>query len=256
MNIARKYIENARSLRDQNDATRITLRMIASNGLLIPDINEEARVPLSKDWNGHEIVYLADNHPERISPKGILKQEDELVRNIIESTSIDNDLDRIRNDGYKIEILNSVTPEDLKQIYEVYQKSFTKYLFEMTLENIRSLVTNPNGRASIVRNSDGKIVSICVAETAKIATNRGTLYICELSDEATHPEYRRRGLNRVCINRLIKHLYEGDKIDLIFEEARAPHIGVNRVAVKLGFVYAGRLQKHCVIGGTKRNTRN
>jgi len=230
--------------------------MIVSNGLKIPDMNEESRIPLNKDWNGYEIVYLADNHSERMSPKEILQQEDELVRNVIENTRVENNLERIAKDGYKVEILKSVNPEGLSQIVEIYQKSFTWYLFEMTPENIKGLITNPNARTSVVRNPDGKIVSICVAETARIETNHGILNICELSDEATHPEYRRRGLNQACIETLISHLYREDNIDLIFEEARAPHIGVNKVAAKLGFIYAGRLHKHCVIGGTKEVPEN
>jgi len=230
--------------------------MIVSNGVSIPDLQEEARIPLNKDWNGYEILYLVENSPKRMCPKEILQREDELIEYVIQNTSVDNDPRRIEEGGYRVDILDSASEEDLKQILELYQETFTKYLFPMTLENVRKLITNTNARASVVRDSDGKIVSICVAETARIDTNLGSLYICELSDEATHPEHRRRGLNSACIQRLIEHLYEKDGIDLIFEEARAPHIGVNKVAAKLGFKYVGRLNKHCVIGGSKEIYEN
>jgi GNAT superfamily N-acetyltransferase len=196
-------------------------------------------------------VYLAENDPERMSPREILQQEDELIEAVLRNTSVDNNPRRIEDEGYIVKILESASEGELRQMQRLLQKSFPRYLYEFTLDSVRDLVNNPSTRTSVARNSEGEIVSICVAETAIIDTNRGNLYISELSEEATDPDHRRQGLNTACMRTLITHLYEEDMIDLIFEEARAPHIGVNRVAAKLGFKYAGRLHKHCVIGGTK-----
>jgi len=248
IDVANNYIDKSRQLCEQHSVTRNSLRMIISNEVKIPKMSEEGRMPLNRKWGNYEILYLAENKPERFSSQEILQKEEELVTNLLDSR-VSTKPRQIEDDGYFIEILESPDDNDLKQIQELLQEVFTRYIIPFTWDNVKNLITNPGSVTSVVRTSQREIVSMTVAERMTVETDMGDLYICELSEESTHPDHRRRGLLQACMTSLMSHLYDNG-IDLIFEEARASHIGVNKAAVKLGFEYGGTLNKHCIIGGT------
>ena len=115
------------------------------------------------------------------------------------------------------------------------------------------LVKSPTSITALARDNNGNIVSVAVAEVAEILTDRGLLRISELSDEATHPYHRNKGLNQSCVSALVQELLAtyGGKIHLIFEEDRAPSRGVNQQSANLGFRYAVRLNRHCRINADR-----
>lgn len=254
---AYEYVGEARRLKEVSGATRITLRMIASKdsiGMISQLMNTEALIPLNKEWKDYLILYLGENERERCTPPEVWKAEDMLLQQLLQNTQRrgkDEIFQRIRGNGYRIEILDkNISGREIREVFEIYREAFPRYTFPLTRENIRGLITSPQTLVAVARDFNDKIVSISVAEIASVETDLGELTISELSDEATLRAHRGRGLSQACILSLIDELYRMG-IGVIYEEARATHIGVNKAAIRLGFNYGGRLMQHCVIGGDK-----
>jgi len=252
-------------LRNIKNATRITLRFIyISEGLEEPTgifrqartsigtnvkYGYETEIPLRGEWKDYSIIYYGENNIERFSPPEILKAEDALIEQVFRNRKSYDPLEKVRKLGYRIET-GSLKRNDIDQIYQVYRDAFTRYLFEITPETVRNLLDNEDVRVAVARDLNDQIVAIIVGEIAEIRTDLGNLKICELSDEATLKPHRGMGLNQACVKALIEEL-NNSGIDLIYQEDRACHIAVNQQSANLGFMYAGRLNKHCVIGGDR-----
>lgn len=256
---ATEFIKESRELKSKFSATRITLRMIASKGLKMRGMQEEARIQLGGGWKGYEIIYLGENDPKRRSPSKVLISEDELLKRAIcrgDSRRISDVFQRVGEKGYKVSVESVRNPKDVVQIYNVYQEAFSesqgtiRYTFKLTEENVRGVLSTAT--TCVARDSEGRIVSVVLGEIAIISTNIGTLKLCEYSDEATLRDYRKCGLGQACLHVLVRELSEKtDDIILIYGEARAPHAGANVVPARVGFSYGGRLIQHCTIGGDK-----
>lgn len=250
---AAEFIQEARSLKRNVSATRITLRMVVSKGLKIAGMHEEARIQLNGDWKEYEIIYLGENDSRRMVSPAILIAEDKLLESVVkQSKRYSNVLQRIKQEGFKVSI-GAIAPPDISQICNLYQEAFSdnkgkfKYTFALTEKTLETIL--PTATVVTARNCQREIVSILMGEVAEIPTDKGKLKICEYSDEATLRLYRGKGLSQACLRVLIQELSED--IDVIYGEARASHVGANVVPVKAGFAYGGRLIKNCVIGGDK-----
>lgn len=248
------YLGEARRLRDSSQTSRITLRFIAPLRFEIP--NAEAVIPLAGKWEGYQLLYYGENLVERLTPQPINRREDELVSWVLANKRTDNALERARGLGYTVGILSSPSSEDLEYLTGIYSEAFSengrvKYMFEINRDTVRELVTTPTSRVAIARNYEGKIVSVIIGETSVINTSRGSFEICEYSDEATLKAHRRHGLSQACLQLLGSQLYTNGGVDLLYAEARALNIGANKVPANLGYRHAGRLAKHCLIGGDK-----
>jgi hypothetical protein len=251
---ANQYLGVARSLRDSSGTSRITLRFITPVGFEIP--NSEAVIPLDDRWTGYQIIYYGENLLERMTTPDILEQEDEIVSWVLNNRRSDSPLERVRGLNYTITILSDPTSNDIKQFSRVYSEAFeengnVKYMFDINETNVRELVTNNTSVVTVARNYDGQIVSTIIGETSVINTSHGNLTICEYSDEATLRTYRKLGLSQACLQLLGEELYSDSVVDLLYAEARALHIGANKVPANLGYRYDGRLIQHCFIGGDK-----
>ena len=251
---ANQYLGVARSLRDSSGTSRITLRFITPVGFEIP--NSEAVIPLDDRWTGYQIIYYGENLLERMTTPDILEQEDEIVSWVLNNRRSDSPLERVRGLNYTITILSDPTSNDIKQFSRVYSEAFeengnVKYMFDINETNVRELVTNNTSVVTVARNYDGQIVSTIIGETSVINTSHGNLTICEYSDEATLRTYRKLGLSQACLQLLGEELYSDSVVDLLYAEARALHIGANKVPANLDYRYDGRLIQHCFIGGDK-----
>jgi len=253
---AKAYLEEARRLRNLHNASRITVRMIVSTEMLplISQLmNVEALIPLEGRWDGYHIVYMAENSESRCTPRRILEEEERLLFNVLQTTrrkSGEEVMRRVRENGYRIELLREVSPREIEEIVGIYNEVLPSYTFPITPESVRELISSPTSLVAVARDFNDRIVSISIAEVARLETDLGLLTIAELSDEATLRSHRRRGLSQACILLLADELSRNGT-DLIYEEARATHVGVNKATVSLGFRYAGRLIQHCVIGGDR-----
>ncbi len=122
----------------------------------------------------------------------------------------------------------------LKTVFETYPtKVFdTDYLKRMMKERILF-------KAII---EDEKIISMASADMDRENLN------AEITDCATYPEHRGRGLLSVIIYSLEQDLKDMDFIT-VFSLSRAINTGINMVLRKLGYRYNGRLINNCNICG-------
>ena len=251
------FLEEARNLRANTNATRITLRFVTSPDYRLwlptqPDgyytSLETTAIPLFGRWRGHRVQYFGENSVQRIEPKDVIEKEHRIV---FESLSRANQRDpflKPNQNGYQLQI-GIGNDRDIKQLHELYNAVYRDYVFHLTLENVTELVENPKSITATARSTDGRIASVAIAEVVEIPTNKGLLKISEISDEATHPHHRGNGLNQACVHSLTRELIKtyGEEIHLIYAEDRATSRGVNQQSANLGWVYDGRLNRHCRI---------
>ncbi len=255
IDLVQEYVNRAMALRDSTHATRITLRFLTTFPIIEygEGLSEyrsiEAEIPLTGRWEGVRIIYAGHNSPERFVPTNISRQEYDLIANLLAEQRKGTITRRVETPGYTTSILSNPTEADLDQLSQVYSRTFDRYMFPLTRENIASLLSPPN-IVSVARDREGSIVSSVVGEIMELHTSRGDIGLCEYSDEATLTEHRRRGLGKACIQSLYDEL-KRNGTDVLYAEARACSIGANKVPASLGFKYAGRLKKHCIIGGAK-----
>lgn len=93
-----------------------------------------------------------------------------------------------------------------------------------------------------VAEEDGKIISIASAEADKINLN------AEITDCATYPEHRGRGILQNLIYELENELKEKGFFTA-YSLSRAINPGINKALCKMGYKYSGRLTNNCHICG-------
>ncbi|MGC8568229.1 MAG: hypothetical protein ACP5RP_04270 [Candidatus Micrarchaeia archaeon] len=250
------------NLKNENSSiSRITLRSIVKKGEKVPELGftEEARLPLGNEWSNHEIVYLGLNSENRKTNNEIIEEERRLLRLAISSKNNSSRINEVLEKGFSIEI-NSINDSDIPNITRLYQEAYNgSYIFELNNENINSLVRNPNSYTATARK-DGRVVSIAIAEVATINMqvkvpyqSEQKLTISEISDAATFKEYRGNGLYQSLLEALFISLK--GKVDVVFTETRAMHIGV-LIPTACYFKNYGLLMQHCKISGDRNILRN
>ena len=70
----------------------------------------------------------------------------------------------------------------------------------------------------------------------------------EITDCATDPAYRGKGLLRLLLMELEEELFRR-QVYCLYSLARSLSFGMNAVLHQLGYLYSGRLTRNCKIGG-------
>ncbi len=212
--------------------------------------NIEARIPLSGIYKDLDLIYISINLPNRVDSTDVRLQEDNLINNVLLNNI------HLRNhisSSYFVEKLaiNNLTDIDVFDMVKLYRQAFTTYTAELNNQTVRTMVEHSDVYA--VRNiaSNNEIVSTVVAEKSDILTNRGIFSLCELSEMATLREHRGQGLVTFATEQLLENLthLNLNPPNLIYAEARACHRAINQSFHNLGFKYAGRLEKQCLLSG-------
>jgi len=223
----------------QESATRIAARFFTRCGY---NQNAEAIIPLNNGFSGIELVFVGINNEGRQSSAEICAEEDALLELLNQSPSSSG-----IPQGYSIHrlTLQDTAPEDINSMAELYREAFTTYITELDESAISAMIENSVVYA--VRDSEKRIVSTVVAEIGSLQTSEGDFRICELSEMATRRSHRGQGLVSAAARALIEDIR--DEVDLIYAEARACHMPINQAFLNLGFQYAGRLNKQCILSG-------
>ena len=233
-------VAQARRMMEEQGASRFTARFLSTASYESPHL--EAMIPLNNGFSGVCLYYLGMNDDRRRSPDDILERQEALLRQVDRPGTI-----RDIPEGYRLERLVRVGDADRQRLASLYQESFPTYLTELDEEAVESMVEN--SIVYVARNPEGMIVSSAVGEVGQVDTGEGILRICEMSEMATDRNDRNASLVSAVASQVAD---EARQItDLIFSEARASHVAINRVFAKMGFAYAGRLHKHCVISGDR-----
>ena len=238
-----RSLEDAIDLMVEHGASRLTARFVTQfpyGG------NVEARIQLNNGFSGMFITYVGINLPSRRPSEREYTDEEELLGQVL---SREPSPRRPLPEGYQVEFLETANlrESDIPDLVTLYRDEFPTYTAVLDEGSVRQMVQNSIVYA--VRNSSGRIVSTAVAEIAKIPTERGELRICELSEMATSNGEKGKGLVTSATDRLIDEIR--DRVDMIYAEARAPHLPINRSFRNLGFQYGGRLRRHCTLSGAR-----
>jgi len=224
----------------QENATRVNARFLSSGNYESEDI--EATIPLNNGFSGIEILFVGINDPERMSSAEVLEEEERILA---EACPPERHIRKIP-DEYKIEHLKTLQDGDIDTLVELYSEAFTTYTSPLDHESIREMVENSEVYVARYKPT-GRIVSVSVAEIAELKTPVGNIRVCELSEMATFREHRGKGLVTATTYALTRAIR--NRVDMMFAEARACHMPVNRAFHNMEFRYAGRLNKQCILSG-------
>ena len=235
-----QIIRGTESMR-ASGATRLNARFFTT----VPYwVNLEARIPLNNGHSGTDFIFVGVNEPSRVDGAEIIAAENNLVRRVLAVPGHEI----IIPSGYDIQRLTTenVTQNDIEQMSRLYQQAFPTYTSDTSPSAVTSLIQNTIafGARSL---ETGQIVSTTVAEIANIPTSFGDFRLCELSEMATLREHRGRGLSEAISQQLVEAIR--NNVDLIYAEARASHEPINRVFHNIGFDFAGRIMKQCILSG-------
>ncbi len=263
------------------DASRMTMRAVVNSemssrfsanpftyGNLFHFVDSfvEAQVPLLS-FDGSSVLYFANNSPSRNCLPEVIANEDWLVKTILSSQktpsqisqpiqsqipsqiSSQNESSFLFQNRYSIEKIElPLSANDVTNLISVYNQAFQEYICEFNADSIQSLVDGNIVYVARDKEQNNAIVSVVVAELSAIIIAGKKLQFSELSDMATAKSHLGLGLNRLCAEKAIAELSD---YDMIYTEARASHIAINKVFYNIGFSYAGRVIKHCLISSVQ-----
>ena len=137
------------------------------------------------------------------------------------------------------------SPADTRALAAIYRQTFKSYAFPIDQPAYLEKMMRKNGFYFCIRDK-GSIVAAAALETDS------TCMTCEMTDFATMPEYRGRGLAGSLLDRLDDEARLRD-MQTAYTIARADSKWMNRVFLTRGYRYAGRLIKNTQIDGHIRS---
>ena len=137
------------------------------------------------------------------------------------------------------------SPADALDLAAIYRRTFKSYAFPIFQPEYIERMMRKNGFYYCIRVKN----SIVAAAALEIDS---TCMACEMTDFATVPEYRGRGLAGSLLDRLDDEARLRD-IKTAYTIARADSDGMNRVFLTRGYRYAGRLINNTQIDGRIRS---
>jgi putative beta-lysine N-acetyltransferase len=140
--------------------------------------------------------------------------------------------------GFKLRHADQGDAEQLAELYKLVFKTYPTPIHDPDF--IRDCMDNEVYFSVITHQ--GKIVS---AASADVFSKYNS---AEITDCATHPEYRGKGFLSIIIFDLEKRMKEKG-VPNLFSLTRAVSTGMNMVISKLGFTYKGRLIQNSQIAG-------
>ncbi|MBI3630994.1 MAG: hypothetical protein HY221_01520 [Candidatus Sungbacteria bacterium] len=144
---------------------------------------------------------------------------------------------------YRVNILRGQSEADIGRLAEIYDASFRSYSADLSAESIAQMARD--NTIAVARAADGKIVAVAQAEVVSLLIGGYPWRLIELSETATDPVFRGRGLSQRCKGLLLEVLQGPDAI--FYTESNAGHLPVLKSNHNLGFRPAGRLEQHCVL---------
>lgn len=244
-----ELFENAHNMMVRENATRINARFIIANSIGY-DKNVEAKIPLNGGFSGYSLYYLWHNQNSRIDRPEILSKEDALIAQVLNTPAHHHNGD---TRGYLIERLSVPNSQDVQSLLELYNEAFTTYTSKIDRAAVETMMTQSLMYG--VRHVDsGQIVSAVVAERSRADTSRGAFKFCELSEMATRRGHRGKGLVTLATQELVRDM--NGSLDLIYAEARSCHLPINQSFHNMGFSFAGRLNKQCILSGDHEVSEN
>ena len=137
------------------------------------------------------------------------------------------------------------TPDDAGTLALLYKRVFETYAFPIHRPEFIRWMMRKNGFYFCARINH-EIAAVAATEIDFENEN------CEMTDFATLPRYRGRGLASKLLHRLDEEAYSRG-VKTAYTIARADSQAMNRIFAKAGYRYAGQLIKNTQIGGRIRS---
>ncbi|HEY0840408.1 MAG TPA: putative beta-lysine N-acetyltransferase [Vulgatibacter sp.] len=142
--------------------------------------------------------------------------------------------------GYRLDYARE---EDLDGILALYKRVFETYPSPLTHREYLVDVLHRGSIFRVVRNAEGDVAAVASAELSPSNLS------AELTDCATHPSERGRGLMSVILRALEQDLRRMG-YRCAYTLARAPSFGMNAAFHALGYEFNGRMINNCDIYGS------
>lgn len=249
----RSVLSEVKDAKEATGAGRASVRAITHPSLLREMNGDgqavEALIPLNYNFTGYSLVYMGWNSRGRRSNRSILRGEIESAINLMARTPATREdvSTKLLENGLRVERLENAGNSDILAITNIYSEAYQQYLFPLDFNNVLDMAHNEDNMTFVGRNSRGEIVSVLVAEGAKLDIEGTAFTMYELSDYATRRAYRGNGLMTGLQLEAINALSEKDGVNLIYAEDRASWTPVNISSRRAGMLYAGTLEKHCLL---------
>ena len=139
-------------------------------------------------------------------------------------------------EGYSSE---AVDQGQIAEVVRLMQTVFPVYPSEISTEAIARVVAEQSSCFRLLRNDEGQCVAVASAELNRAQQN------AEMTDCATRPDQRGRGLMAHLLRELESQVARRFRIHDLYSLARGPEPGINRVFARLGYVHSGSLVNNC-----------
>ncbi|MGF1572222.1 MAG: putative beta-lysine N-acetyltransferase [Sumerlaeia bacterium] len=215
----------------------------------------KARKPDREEWERQGYVfegelkrYFADGQdaafvayyskPQRLQRPELTQEEENLL--VAQANITDTNQQYTLPEGYTSRLFQNTDAVELAKLYHSvfptypYPVNDPKYLIETAQSHILY---------RLVFDSEGKLVAAASAETDP--ENRNS----EMTDFATDPHQRGKGLAQFILQQLEKDAEKHYNIRTFYTIARIANIGVMRTFFKCGYKYKGLLTNNCTISG-------
>lgn len=173
---------------------------------------------------------------QRIHSRELMK-ETRLIEEILGRTR--RETPRPLGAGY---VLDFARETDVDGMLALYRRVFRTYPSPLTYREYLTAVLHRDALFRVIRDRSGQVVSVASAELDRAHRS------AELTDCATHPAERGKGLMSVILHALENDLRKSGYV-CAFTMARARSYGMNAAFHALGYEFNGRMINNCDIYG-------
>lgn len=225
-------------LADRHGYSKIFAKVPASEGELFVQDGYRIEATVPNFYNGREDAFFMARYyrPDRLLDL-TLDRVQAVIKKACEKKSTAQDRDVCQDFECRL-----ATPLDCLQMSELYRQVFASYPFPIgDPEYLCKTMSENVIYAGIWQNN--KLLALSSAEVEKMMAN------AEMTDFATHPDNRGRGLAGVLLQNLEELVAEAG-IKTCFTIARATSFGMNITFARNGYVFAGTLINNTQISGS------
>jgi putative beta-lysine N-acetyltransferase len=225
-------------LADRHGYSKIFAKVPASEGELFVQDGYRIEATVPNFYNGREDAFFMARYyrPDRLLDL-TLDRVQAVIKKACEKKSTAQDRDVCQDFECRL-----ATSLDCLQMSELYRQVFASYPFPIgDPEYLCKTMSENVIYAGIWQNN--KLLALSSAEVEKMMAN------AEMTDFATHPDNRGRGLAGVLLQNLEKLVAEAG-IKTCFTIARATSFGMNITFARNGYVFAGTLTNNTQISGS------
>ena len=194
---------------EHSDVSRISVRVLVGRNvdpalaskIQIPwkhgNLACEAVITVNQGVIG-SLLYFGSNAVTRTTSSKTIAAEWALLGSLLIEKRSKKELPQ----DFALEILKKPSQSDIDQLIKIYKKAFTSYLTEFTPEVIRAMLAA--NIVAVVRDAEGRIAAVSQAEIARFTAAGEEWRLVELSETASHPDFRGQGLAYACKEKVIE----------------------------------------------------